>query len=279
LKSSEKKEVIIETIKDADDKELKRMKQILTYNVPYRLQAPFMSDFKGTDWKGSKSDLAGRINTYANLLYRFNHIDGLDSKIVMDVEWADYIRCNYKIISGWIQYNMILYLQRRNPSVPGIPNKLFPPQERKLERVKTFWKTIVEIAPIYDIYGKIQMEKNNISIDHFVPWSYVAHDELWNLSPTTRGINSSKSNHLPDWNLYFGSLCDLEYQAYKLIWRYDAVHKEFDKCAREHLNNEDVKYRLYREGLSKAEFTVGLEDVIKPVYTAARNLGFDNWRL
>ncbi|MBE5919975.1 MAG: hypothetical protein E7272_09045 [Pseudobutyrivibrio ruminis] len=25
----------------------------------------------------------------------------------------------------------------------------------------------------------------DISIDHFVPWSYVAHDEMWNLNPTT----------------------------------------------------------------------------------------------
>jgi len=278
LKSSEKKEVVIATIKELKDKELNRMKQALTYNVPYRLQAPFMSDFKGKAWSGSKNDLADRINAYANLIYRFNQISGLDSKIVIDSDWADYIRCNYEIITGWIQYNMILYLQRRNPSVPGIPNKLFPPQERKLERVKTFWKTIVDIVPVHDIYGNVQMEKNNISIDHFVPWSYVAHDELWNLSPTTKGINSSKSNHLPDWNLYFDSLCNLEYQAYELIWTYDVVHKEFEKCAREHLNNEDIRYRLYREGLSKSEFAVGLEDVVKPVYTAAKNLGFASWK-
>ena len=45
LKSSEKKEVIIETIKGLNDKELNRRKRTLTYNVPYRLQAPFLSDF------------------------------------------------------------------------------------------------------------------------------------------------------------------------------------------------------------------------------------------
>ena len=279
LKSSEKKEVIIETIKGLDDKELNRRKQILTYNVPYRLQAPFMSDFKGKAWAGPKSDLAKRINAYANLLYRFHNISGLDSTIVVDKDWAEYIRYNYEIIMGWIQYNTILYLQRRNPSIPGIPNKLFPSQERKLERVKAFWKTIVEIVPVYDIYGNIQMEKNNISIDHFVPWSYVAHDELWNLHPTTRSVNSSKSNHLPEWNMYFNSLCNVEYQAYELIWKYDKVHKEFDKCAKEHLNNEDIKQRLYRKGLSKLEFSANLKEVIQPVYIAAQNLGFDSWRL
>ena len=147
LKSSEKKEVIIETIKGLNDKELNRRKRTLTYNVPYRLQAPFLSDFKRKSWDGPKTDLAKRINAYANLLYRFHNISGLDSTIVVDKDWAEYIRYNYEIIMGWIQYNTILYLQRRNPSVPGIPNKLSPPQERKLEHVKSFWKTIVEIVP------------------------------------------------------------------------------------------------------------------------------------
>ncbi|MDY5576621.1 MAG: HNH endonuclease domain-containing protein [Lachnospiraceae bacterium] len=40
------------------------------------------------------------------------------------------------------------------------------------------------------------MTENDISIDHFVPWSYVAHDEMWNLNPTTKSINSSKRNNL-----------------------------------------------------------------------------------
>ena len=53
----------------------------------------------------------------------------------------------------------------------------------------------------------------DISIDHFVPWSYVAHDEFWNLSPTTRSINSSKSNNLPKWDIYFPKLSELQFKA------------------------------------------------------------------
>ena len=89
LKSSEKKEVIIEKLKAIKDPELNKRKQILTYNVPYRLQAPFMSDFKGDAWKGPKADVAKRINAYANLIYRFHNISGLDSKIQIDSDWAD----------------------------------------------------------------------------------------------------------------------------------------------------------------------------------------------
>lgn len=36
-------------------------------------------------------------------------------------------------------------------------------------------------------------------MDHFIPWSYVVHNELWNLVPVPAvpNINSSKSNCLP----------------------------------------------------------------------------------
>ena len=69
--------------------------------------------------------------------------------------------------------------------------------------MKKYWKLLSELAPIHEIYGENRLAPENISIDHFVPWSYVAHDEFWNLHPTTRAINSSKSNRLPEWELYF----------------------------------------------------------------------------
>ena len=37
-------------------------------------------------------------------------------------------------------------------------------------------------------------------------------------------------------------------------WQNEAVHKEFDKCAREHANSVQVQGRLYRKDLSKLEF-------------------------
>ena len=117
----------------------------------------------------------------------------------------------------------------------------------------------------------------NISIDHFVPWSYVAHDEFWNLHPTTRAINSSKSNHLPEWELYFPRFAGLEYLSYQMIWKYEAVRNEFKKCAREHLNNPEIEHRLYREGLGAEEFTQQLREVVYPIYLSAKTCGFSSW--
>lgn len=180
-------------------------------------------------------------------------------------------------MEGWLSYQMITYLQRRNPSVPGIADKLYPPQERNLAKVQKYWKLIMELQPIKEIYGGNELTGKEVSIDHFVPWSYVAHDELWNLHPTTKGINSSKSNHLPDWDIYFPLFSRLEYLSYQMIWKYDMVHKEFETCAREHVNNPEIRNRMYREGLSSEEFCGQLQDILLPVYQSARNCGFGEW--
>ena len=279
LKPSEKREDIIGTIALCDDPQLTDYKKRLTNNVPYRLQAPFMPEMKGDKWSGGQLKVADRINGYNNTIYTFDSVSGLNSRISISEDWAEYIRANYEIISGWIKYNMIVYLQRRNPSVPGIPNKLEPPQERKLEDVKNFWRAVAEMEPVLDIYGDVEINGSGMSIDHFVPWSYVAHDELWNLSPTTRSINSSKSNKLPKWNLYFEKLFRLEYQAYCLVWKNYDLLGLYNKCLDEHCNSDDVRRRLYRKGIAEEEYRVNIESVILPVYTAAANMGFEEWKL
>jgi hypothetical protein len=222
--------------------------------------------------------LASKINKGERLIYYFEAINGLSSRIIINEDWAEYIKKNREILLGWIEYHMIHYLQKRNPSVPGIADKLYPPQERRLEKVKKYWKLVLSVAPVREIYNDQILADNDISIDHFVPWSYCAHDEFWNLSPTTKSINSSKSNYLPNWDVYFPKLANLEYQSYKLIWQSEIIHKEFEKCAKEHINNEDVYQRIYSEGLGFDEFRARLITVIRPVYDAAHECGFDwNW--
>lgn len=282
MKPSEKKGNILSYLSNCGDKEVLRLKKVLIANVPYRLQAPFMPDFKGKDFDMRLEERLMKINAQRRLMYYFERVNGkyhngLNTVISIEPDWVWYIQKNLEIIKGWLQYNMITYLQKRNPSVPGISDKLYPPQERKLEKVKKYWKLIMKLQPIYEIYGHNPLSENEISIDHFVPWSYVAHDELWNLHPTTRNINSSKSNHLPDWDTYFPLLSKQEYVSYQMMWKSQAVYKEFQQCAREHINNPDVLGRLYRPGLSEQEFRGQLSEILLPVYQSAKNCGFGSW--
>lgn len=277
MKSSEKKENIITYLRECKEKEVIKRKRILTKNVPYRIQAPFMDKVKGKEWDVSESVLISKINQERRLMYYFDALNGMQTKIRLSSEWVTYIHLNQEIIKGWLQYNIIIYLQKRNPSVPGIADKLYPPQERKLEKVKKYWKLLLTIRPVHEIYGHVQLSDKDMSIDHFVPWSYVAHDEFWNLHPTTRSINSSKSNHLPDWNIYFPQLARLEYISYEMMWKYDAVYGEFEKCAKEHLNDNMVRKKIYQKGQDFISFANALEEILQPIYLSAKNCGFKGW--
>ena len=246
LKSAEKKNHIIEYLVNCEDKEILRFKKILIKNVTYRIQSPFMPEFKNKDYDIRLEERLTKINQQQRLMYYFDKVDGvfyhgLDTVIVLQQDWERYLYENLEIIKGWLRFHMIQYLQRRNPSVPGIANKLYPPRERDLERVKKYWKMIVE------------------------------------LHPTTVNINSKKGNHLPEWETYFQPLSELEYLSYQMMWQYDSIHREFEKCAEAHINNSDISERLYRQGLSAKEFQKQLSEILHPVYQSAQNCGFREW--
>ena len=277
---SEKREKLLEFLQKTEDQRISKYKSDLTLNVPYRLQVPFYDEIniERNMWNGSKQNLTNEINRQKRLIYYFTLISGLETVIEVDGLWAEYLLRHKEILKGWTQLKLIQYLQNKNPSVPGIADKIEAPFSRDIERVRKYWKLIIQIDPsIRDIYGDAVLANKDISVDHFVPWQYVAHDELWNLHPTTKSINSSKSNSLPSWNLYFNLLGQLEYRAYELKNQNEIIAQEFRKIIPYHLNNQEIRSQLYADGLDKDAFIGRLEHVVKPVYESAQMSGFREW--
>ena len=160
-----------------------------------------------------------RQNT-AGAPYRF--LIGEDA-IAVDRDWAGYFRDNKHVISGWLDLQLINFLQARNPSVPAIPLKIRPPKQRNLREAKRWWSDVQSDHVIFDIYSGRQFTIENcdrygpLSLDHFIPWSFVLHDEPWNLIPMFRNINSSKSDMLPRMDDYFQPFCDQQFDALMTI--------------------------------------------------------------
>ena len=50
-----------------------------------------------------------------------------------------------------------------------------------------------------------------LAIDHYLPWSLVTHDKLWNLHPIEQYANSSKSNKIAD-DKYLCNYTNLQYK-------------------------------------------------------------------
>ncbi|SCX17586.1 HNH endonuclease [Lachnospiraceae bacterium YSD2013] len=274
--STEKREKLIEYLTELKDPKYLEYKKKLINNVPYCLQSPFYR-FTGKSIKLSSAAI-GKINEQSQLIYYFSAFKNLQTQITISDEWVGYLCKNRYILQDWTRYNLIGYLQDRNPSVPGIADKILPPEKRNLERAKAYWHTVIMAdKSLEDIYGHNTLSEIKISIDHFVPWQYVAHDELWNLHPTTKNINSSKSNSLPDWDTYFGALCDIEYKANELRYTNNKVADAFNKCAEYHVNNSEIRRALYSDRLARAEFYSRLDKVLRPVYESAVNCGFREW--
>jgi hypothetical protein len=85
------------------------------------------------------------------------------------------------------------------------------PQSRgSLSYPLKYWRSLIEKYKIRCIYSGKPLEPDNISIDHFLPWSFVAHDLLWNLVPIRSEVNSSKSNNLPSLK-YFDPFVELQH--------------------------------------------------------------------
>lgn len=267
---------LLDFIYSNDDKELNKMMKELTYNVPYRLLSPFFTD----KLKGQKDSIKNKMITELSLksencLYKI--VKGDKDKIILNEGWKDYLQKNYKVIKGWIYYKIVCFLQKRNPNVPAIAFKIEAPNSRNLTRATTLWKEIIISKNINDIYTGMDFTKENydklgvLSIDHFIPWSFVLHDEMWNLTPTFKNINSSKSDNLPSYQEYIDKFCSVQYEAFSYL-----CDKKKDKdleCYIDVMRLENpfefLKYKL------REEFNDKLKQTISPIYQIALNQGFE----
>jgi hypothetical protein len=122
------------------------------------------------------------------------------ARIILHNEWLEYIDRNCAILKGWVLFQLSEYLQARNPSVPGVVEKLAPPLNRaSLKTQSGWWKSALSMIPggAACIYSGTALDPEIFSLDHFLPWSFVANDRLWNLVPISKSVNSSKLDRLP----------------------------------------------------------------------------------
>lgn len=277
------RDTIILAVKE-NDRELHGEKDQLTKNVPYRMLSPFMHEVKGNDriWDQKKRLIAyiEQLNKKECIPYQITNGAGLKKRVVINEEWQDFFMDNFVTISGWIEVKKVRYLQGRNPGVPGIIYKLVPEnnKQRKLRYVRNLWNTIIETKPVYDIYSEKLLGLNDFDIDHFVPWSFVANDELWNLLPMDSSLNSSKSNNLPQWK-YFELFAKNQYMMYESAKSSEKIMDKFKKCQRDNLVMPWSMEELYVAENDREAFIKVLEEKLHPVYDSARIQGYEIWRM
>ena len=177
--------------------------RLLRY-VPYRLQSVFFSSqLKGVDDHKKDDMIADLAQTYfTDKVPLYRHIQSeKQSCIELHSEWYDYLftEGNINIVESWAMLEWVKFLQVRNPNTPAIIHKVVPPSKRaSLKNQTDFWKTVIDKDSSFKcIYTGEKLINQPFSLDHFLPWTFVCHDQPWNLCPVNSSANSSKGNRLP----------------------------------------------------------------------------------
>lgn len=267
----------------------------LTDYVPYRLIKPFM-DKEGKAYIDSKN--YGRFIAYLNAFTKIDNEffydiveadSSLKRRIHINEEWREFMMQNYAVIMGWIRYNKAIFIQDRNPGVPGVMYKIAPEMEAKhksLKAARELWIATVQLTgrPLYEIYTGKELDINSFDLDHFVPRSYVSNDELWNLTPASKPTNTSKNNRLPD-RRFLRSFVEYNYYLYGLLFDNSnndvalQLMKLFNKCENQHLNAVWATEKLYIPGNSKEQFENILEENLGMVYDSAKLQEYEMWEI
>ena len=185
--------------------------------VPNRILRPFFAhETKGT--KDSQIDrkipeLATKQFQERCPLFCF---DEPRERIFLHIDWIAYLERHQTIIEGWALWHWADYMQRRNPNIPAVTRKLFPPDRREsLNAQRKFWNSVINRGDIRCIYTDRKI-RGDYELDHFLPWRFVVHNQLWNLIPVDPTANSSKSDQLPA-EIYIDRLAETQRTALSIV--------------------------------------------------------------
>ena len=261
-------QTIIDVLKSRlDDKQIKQLLRTLTLYVPYRFLSPWIDT-------SDDKEMLRRSQTLENGCIYALYKNSADFYIVLNQAWDAYLHTHYNILVDFAYWNLTLFLQTRNPNVPAIPNKLIRPEVRNsLTKQHNYWDMVMNIGgPIRCIYTNTELHPGNYDLDHFIPWSFVSHDLLWNLIPSDGSINSSKSNNLPDLKIYLPKLAKLQHHSLQIMLRANKEPKVMEDfvslgyTARELAN---MDYEHFREIYERTFY---------PISQIALNMGFETWK-
>ena len=243
--------------------ETRRFLRVFTINVPYRFLSPWIK-YTYDD------DVVAKSQRFENnCLYAI-----YGEEIVINDNWVDYLTEHYSIFRDFTFWNLTEFLQKRNPNVPDVPSKLIKPIQRdSLTKQRQYWNTYIDtVGSLNCIYTGKQIFAKQYDLDHFVPWSFVSHNLLWNLIPADSSINSSKSNNLPSLEKYLRPFANVQQNAIKTLYKKNPNNTLLE----DYLIVYDSVSDLVK--LSEPDFYNVFRRTFSPMVQIAENMGFKYWQ-
>lgn len=262
-------ETIIGILQDRkDEKQIRAQLKILTMNVPYRFLSPWINT-------SDNKLMVERSQTLENGCLYSLHKDDNDFYIILNDAWSDYLHAHYNILVDFAYWNLTQFLQARNPNVPAIPNKLIKPETRNsLTKQHDYWDMVMRLGmQVRCIYTNNPLSPGSYDLDHFIPWSFVSHDLLWNLIPSDGSINSSKNDKLPDLDCYLRKLADVHQKSLQIVLNADKEPRILEDFVSLGYTPRELA------SMSKGQFMTIYQRTFNPLCQIAQNMGFETWKM
>lgn len=264
---------------NSQDPRLINVFRTLSRYVPTRFISPwFDQDIRGMDDHKKPKRIIQlaeiRRNSIGPEVPIYSISNSTQPQVVINETWFGYLQKNIAIVEGFVYWELLNYLYAKNPNVPNIASKLEPPKKRNLALANKFWRNYLKSkGELTCIYSSFKISPLELSIDHFLPWSYVSHDLLWNLVPTSKVVNSSKSNVLPA-KIYKDPFAEMQFQAFDFWIDASNAGKILEDYVL--LFNADLREI---SSFGKTFFKQKLWENIEPQLQIATNMGFaTNWK-
>ena len=267
------------TQKEVQNKVSKIVNALLVY-VPERFLSPwyiktptlkFNSRATAATYQEFFSNALNNQGPY--LLYKC----GQNSYLKLNQDYISYF-CTYSsIIKSYAYYHLTLFLEKRNQGVPNIAQKLIKDTERSsLKAQKELFNSYFKLHgdKIESIYSGVVLTPNDYAVDHFIPWSFMLNNLIYNLAPIDTTTNSQKSNLLPPHDLieklallHFDILQNVK--TGKLLLNKDFIG-EYSNLGQ----GQFKKVLAY----SNHDFVKALDSTLSPLLQIAANNGFAPWK-
>lgn len=240
------------------------IKQLLHFdkNVPHWFLSPWFPKIKGETDNQQKNRIYLDSQKFVNdTLYAL-----YGDFIEINPNWVSYLKNNARVLKDYCYWNLALFLQTRNPSIPDIPNKLIKQSTRNglTKQTNEYWKLVFrELGYVTCIFteSKLYFDEKKYALDHFIPHAFVSHDLIWNLLPIEKKFNSSKSDKLPLFEKHFDKFYELQKTAFEINKHYNLNSKYMDEFLTIFPNIDEF---------DKEKFS----NTIQPLITIASNNGF-----
>lgn len=257
LTIGENKSKINDVLENSTNKETIQLLNHFDLNVPHWFISPWFSGNRSAIYSYSKDFDNGCLYSLEKDYIYINPI------------WTSYLKTNSKLLKDFCYWNLSLFLQKRNPNVPDIPNKINKAINRNslAKQTKEYWRLVFnELGSVECIFteNKLFYDEKKYALDHFVPHAFISHDLMWNLIPIDKSFNSSKSDKLPSVEKYFDKFFNLQKLAFDIVKSQNSKNKfleEYLTIFPDLEGDNGFDYVRYKES-------------IQPLITIASNNGF-----